>query len=87
MGNKSSATSSCDEMIIKIQLPDESVGIDRMDLSVSNKEIDLQTPVYRLKLTLVQPINPNKGKAQYDVSKKLLQLSLKMEREFDFVNF
>lgn len=87
MGNKSSATSSCDELLIKIQLPDETVGIDRMDLSVSSNEIDLQTPVYRLKLPLVQPINPDKGKAQFDSDQKILMLSLEMKREFDFVNF
>lgn len=87
MGNKTTATASCDELVLEIQLPDETVGIERMDLRVAEREIDLQTPVYRLKLPLVQPIDPDKGKAQYDTDKRCLMLRLKMSREFDFVNF
>lgn len=87
MGNKTGATSSCDEMVIGIDLPVETVDIERMNLSVARHEIDLQTPVYRLKLPLVQQINPDAGNAKYDKDRKRLTLRLKMEREFDYVNF
>ncbi|KAJ6648244.1 Dynein axonemal assembly factor 6 [Pseudolycoriella hygida] len=87
LSNKSTATSSCDEIVIHITMPDETVSIDGMKLSVSRNDIDLETPVYRLKLPLMQPINPDMGKASWDNEKKILTLRLKMDREFDYVNF
>lgn len=87
MGLKTPATSSCEDMVIEVQLPDESVGIDSMDLSVEPDLIHLQTPVYRLKLVLPHKVDPKKGKAAFDSDKKLLKLTLRMNRELDFVNF
>ncbi|XP_037048641.1 dynein assembly factor 6, axonemal [Bradysia coprophila] len=87
LSNKTTSTSSCDEIIIKITMPDETVTIDGIKLSVSRDDIDLGTPVYRLKLPLMQPINPDLGKASWDKEKKILTLRLKMDREFDYVNF
>lgn len=87
MGNKTAATASCDEMVISIDMPDETVGIERMDLAVHRLGIDLQSPVYRLKMPLPHPINPDAGSAKYDAAVKRLTLRLKMVREFDYVNF
>lgn len=87
MGNKTAATSSCEQMIIKISMPDETVDIDQMQLDVSADTIDLQTPKYRLKLPLVHKINPDKGNAMWNAEQKVLTLVLLMDREFDFVNF
>lgn len=87
MANKSAATSSCEEMVIQIAMPDETVEIERMNLSVSRDEIDLQTPHYRLRLPLAQPIDPDKGRAIWDKQTKRFTLRLRMDREFDFVNF
>lgn len=87
MGNKTAATSSCEEMCLEIRMPKETVSIDRMELDVSPHEIDLKTPMYRLKLPLVQPTDPDRGKAQWDDQKKILRLTLRMKREYDFINF
>lgn len=87
MGNKTPATSSCEEMCLEILMPNETVCIDRMELDVSTHEIDLKTPYYRLKLPLVQPTDPDRGKAQWDDKKKILHLTLRMKREYDFINF
>lgn len=87
MGNKTAATSSCDEMVVTVRMPDETVSIERMDLAVSRQSVDLQTPVYRLKMSLPHPINPDAGTAKYDVTQRTLTLRLKMVREFDYVNF
>lgn len=87
MGNKTAATASCEEMCVEILLPDETVSIDRMELDVSTHEIDLKTPNYRLKLPLAQPIDPDGGKASWDNEKKILRLTLRMKREYDFINF
>lgn len=87
MGLKTPATSSCEDMIIEIQLPDETVKIDQMDLSVECDKIHLQTPVYRLKMPLPHKVDPKKGRAAFDTDMKVLKLTLKMNREYDFVNF
>lgn len=87
MGNKTAATSSCEEMCLEILMPKETVTIDRMELDVSPNEIDLRTPIYRLKLPLVQPTDPDRGKASWDDSRKILRLTLRMKREYDFINF
>lgn len=88
LGNKTAATASCEQMTIRIWMPDENVtNVDHMQLDVSANAIDLQTPKYRLKLPLVQPIDPDKGNARWDAEAKLLTLTLRMDREFDFVNF
>lgn len=87
MNLKTPATASCEDMIIEIFLPEETVGIDQMDLDVSENEVDLKTPIYRLKFSLPHKVLPNKGRAAYDVGKKILKLTLRMNREFDFVNF
>lgn len=87
MANKTSATSSCEEMIIDIDLPDEMDSVDRMDLSVNEQSIDLKTSKYRLKLSLPQPVDPQKGKAKWNSDSKKFVLCLVLNREFDFVNF
>lgn len=87
MGNRTAATASCEEMCVEILLPNETVSIDRMELDVSSHEIDLRTPNYRLKLPLAQLIDPDRGKASWDSEKKVLRLTLRMKREYDFINF
>lgn len=87
MGNKTAATSSCEEMCLEILLPEETVSIDRMKLDVTPNEIDLRTPVYRLKLPLIHPTDPDRGKAHWNDKEKVLRLTLRMKREYDFINF
>jgi len=65
MGFKTPSTASCEDMIVEIQLPEETVGIDRMQLDVEAEQVSLQTPVYRLLLPLPHKINPKKGRAEY----------------------
>lgn len=87
LGNKTTATASCEQMTIKISMPEETVDINHMQLDLTADSVDLQTPKYRLKLPLVQKVNPDKGKATWDAENKVLLLVLLMERDFDFVNF
>ena len=87
MTAKTSATSSCEDMIIEVLLPDETVKIDMMLLNVEPKDVILQTPIYRLKLPLPHSVNPKKGRAEYDPEKKILKLTLRLNRELDYVNF
>lgn len=87
MSNKTTATASCEEMCLEIQMPQETVSIDRMQLDVTPDEIDLQTPIYRLKLPLVQQIDPDRGKASWNDTEKILRITVRMKREYDFINF
>lgn len=87
MSNKTTATSSCEEMIIQIYLKNETMRIDEMDLTVLRDTIKLSTKLYKLNLNLPQPIQPDMGKAEYDVDKCVMKLTLKLNREYDFVNF
>lgn len=87
MGLKTPATSSCEDMIVQISLPEETVKIDQIELKVEEGSIDLQSPTYRLKLLLPHKIHPNKGRAEFDADKKNLTLTLRLNREYDFVNF
>lgn len=87
MGLKTPATSSCEDMIINIDLPDETVNIDQMDLKVEAEVVNLQTPVYRLSLPLPHKVHPKKGRAEFDSDKKVLKLTMRLNRELDFVNF
>lgn len=87
IGLKTSSTASCEQMCLEIQLPDETVGIEHMELAVNPNVIDLKTPVYRLKLPLVQTVDPDYGNARWDGEQKVLRLNLVMKREYDCVNF
>ncbi|CRK93498.1 CLUMA_CG007034, isoform A [Clunio marinus] len=87
MGLKTPATASCEDMIVEVKLDEESVGIDGMDLNVETQSILLQTPVYRLSLALPHKVEPKKSRAEFDKDKKILKLTLRLNREYDFVNF
>ncbi|KAL5281302.1 PIH1D3 family protein [Megaselia abdita] len=65
MGNKTSSTISCEDIIISIELPEETVPVEQMDLDITENEIDLQTPIYRLKIPLVHGIDPDLGNANH----------------------
>lgn len=86
-GNKTASTASCEKLCIEIKLPNESVGIEQMELDVNSNDIDLKTLNYRLRLPLVQTIDPDYGKAQWNPEQKILRLYLLMKREYDCVNF
>uniref|UniRef100_A0A1B0DQX1 PIH1D1/2/3 CS-like domain-containing protein n=1 Tax=Phlebotomus papatasi TaxID=29031 RepID=A0A1B0DQX1_PHLPP len=87
MTNKTSATSSCEDMTITIHLPEETCDVDRMELKTTDQEVDLETPIYRLKIPLPHPIDPDRKKAAWNPDKKELILTLRMKRDLDFVNF
>lgn len=87
MGMKTPATSSCENMVVEIKLPEETVGIDQMDLKVDPQDIHLETPVYKFDLNLPHSVDPKRSRAEYDVDTKVLKLTLKMNRELDFINF
>ncbi|CAD7005430.1 protein PIH1D3 [Ceratitis capitata] len=87
MGNRTNATASCEDLLLEILLPDETTPADKMDLSITEDEVDLATPIYRLKLPLPHKVNVDRCRAKYIAEQRKLCLTLRLQREFDYVNF
>ncbi|XP_055542288.1 dynein axonemal assembly factor 6 [Wyeomyia smithii] len=87
MNGKTPSTASCESMVVEIFLAGETVGIQHIDLSVQEQCVVVKSPKYFLKLQLPHRVNPDKGNAAWFLEDKTLKLTLKMERDLDFVNF
>ncbi|KAH8366793.1 hypothetical protein KR200_010913 [Drosophila serrata] len=87
MGNRTGASASCEDLIMEISLPDESMAADKMSLSLQETEVDLGTCLYRLRLPLPHPVDVDRCHAKYDSEERKLRLTLRLKRELDFVNF
>ncbi|XP_069129554.1 dynein axonemal assembly factor 6-like [Argopecten irradians] len=85
MGNKNPATASCEDMVVKIQLPDTKIS--DMTLDVKSKFLDCRTPKLKLGLHLPHPVDHESGKAKWDSDKGELSVTLRMKRDLDFMNF
>lgn len=85
MGRKTPATSSCEDIKVKIKLP--GVKYADVELDVKNKFLDCRTPNHKLGLHLPHPVDSKNGRAQWDADKETLTVTLRMTREYDFVNF
>lgn len=85
MGNKTPMTASCENMTIKIKLPDSKMS--DVELDVKSKFLDCRTPKYKLGLHLPHPVDHKNGKAQWDAKSETLIVNLKMTREYDMFNF
>ncbi|XP_061182557.1 dynein axonemal assembly factor 6-like [Saccostrea echinata] len=85
MGNKTPSTASCEDMVVKIKLPGTKAA--DLTLDVKSKFLDLRTPKYKLGLHLPHPVDHKSGKAQWDGDKEILNVTLRMQREYDFMNF
>ncbi|GFN94220.1 protein pih1d3-like [Plakobranchus ocellatus] len=85
MGNKTPMTASCENMTIKIKLPDSKMS--DVELDVKAKFLDCRTPKYKLGLHLPHPVDHKNGKAKWDSKTETLIVTLKMSREYDMFNF
>ncbi|KAK3909042.1 Dynein assembly factor 6, axonemal [Frankliniella fusca] len=85
MNGKTAATASCENMIIIIYMKGETMK--SVDLNISSAALDIRSPLYRLHLHLPHPVDGEKGKAEWDDKTEILKVTLKMVREFDFLNF
>ncbi|KAB0800636.1 hypothetical protein PPYR_06376 [Photinus pyralis] len=85
MSGKSTSTASCEDMIIKINLPEEDFR--NIDLKITETCLKLVSPKYKLEVPLPQPVDPQRGNAQWDKDAEKLVVTLRMNREFDFINF
>jgi len=85
MGNKTPMTASCENMTIKIKLPETKMA--DVELDVKTKFLDCRTPRYKLGLHLPHPVDSKSGNAKWDGKNDTLIVTLKMSREYDMFNF
>ncbi|EDV97327.1 dynein axonemal assembly factor 6 [Drosophila grimshawi] len=87
MGQRTGASASCEDLVLEIALPDEQMDADKMTLTLHEKEVDLGTALYRLKLPLPHSVDVDRCQAKYDKELGKLRLTLRLRRELDYVNF
>jgi hypothetical protein len=68
---------------VKITLPNTSTK--QIELDITTTFLDLRTPVYRLGLHLPHPVDEKSGSAKWDPVASVLSVTLKMNREYDFL--
>ncbi|RZF35132.1 hypothetical protein LSTR_LSTR009438 [Laodelphax striatellus] len=85
MGRKTTASSSCEMMVLDFKLKSEQR--ECVDLQVSKNHLDIRSPLYRLSLPLPHPVNPDKSTADWDATNSMLSVSLFLDRELDYINF
>lgn len=59
MGNKTSGTASCENLVVEIYLPQDD--FQSIQLNLKKQAIDLQSPIHCLHLNLPHPIDPRVG--------------------------
>ncbi|CAH0404850.1 unnamed protein product [Chilo suppressalis] len=85
IGSKTPSSASCENLMIRIKMPGDKK--ENVDLSVDNTSVTVDSSQYHLKLPLPHAINPDTSKAAWDSANETLVLTLKLDREFDFINF
>ncbi|XP_062514857.1 dynein axonemal assembly factor 6-like, partial [Corticium candelabrum] len=83
MGSKNTSTASCENLLVKIKLP--GVKYSDVQLDVTDTFLDCRTPHHKLGLPLPHQVDSKNGKAQWDESKNVLTVTLRMIREYDFL--
>ncbi|CAG9784378.1 unnamed protein product [Diatraea saccharalis] len=85
IGSKTPSSASCENLIVRIKMPGDKK--ENVDLSVDNNSVAVHSSRYQLKLPLPHSINPDTSKATWVSTDETLVLTLKLDREFDFINF
>ncbi|XP_057228617.1 dynein axonemal assembly factor 6 [Malurus melanocephalus] len=85
MTGKDPSTACCEDMVIKIKLPDTKYS--DITLDIQDKVLDLRTPKKKLLLHLPYPVNSKEGRARFLSEEEILEVTLRISRKFDFINF
>ncbi|XP_018432467.1 PREDICTED: protein PIH1D3 [Nanorana parkeri] len=85
LSRKDPSTACCEDMVIRVQLPDTNVA--DVSLDVKKNYINLRTPKYKLGLHLPHTVNDKSGQAKFMADTETLELILTMVRDLDFINF
>ncbi|XP_065832762.1 dynein axonemal assembly factor 6-like [Oscarella lobularis] len=84
MGNKNPSTASCENLVIKIKLPETNYSDVHLD--VTDTFLDCRTPKHKLGLHLPHRVDSKNGRAKWDSEQEQLTVTLKLNREYDFLN-
>jgi len=74
MSGKDVSSNSCDQLLIKIWLPD--TNLKEIGVEVKEQSIHLQTPNYLLNHILPYKVNKDKSDAKWDKEKGLLLITV-----------
>ncbi|XP_033323179.2 dynein axonemal assembly factor 6 [Megalopta genalis] len=85
IGFKTPGTASCEWLSVFVKMPQESR--DKVDLAVLSDAIDVRSPRYRLHLATPHPVDPCASSAKWHTDTSTLEVTLKLVRELDDVNF
>lgn len=85
MGPKTPSSASCEDMIVTIKLPEERFSA--IDLDLTKDYVKVNGFLYKLDLHFPYSVNPDRSNAKWNQSNEELILTLRMSREFDFMNF
>ncbi|NXK13499.1 PIHD3 protein, partial [Herpetotheres cachinnans] len=85
MSRKDPSIACCEDMVIKIKLPETKYS--DITLDIQDKVLDLRTPKKKLLLHLPYPVDSKKGKACFLSEEETLEVTLRLSRKFDFINF
>ncbi|XP_017759551.1 PREDICTED: protein PIH1D3 [Eufriesea mexicana] len=85
MGFKTPGTASCEWLSVLVKMPREVR--EKIELSVETEAIDVRSPRYRLHLETPHPIDPNASSAKWHGETSSLEITLKLVRELDQLNF
>ncbi|NXC34083.1 PIHD3 protein, partial [Xiphorhynchus elegans] len=85
MSGKDPSTACCEDIVIKIKLPETKYS--DITLDIQDKVLDLRTPKKKLLLHLPYPVNSKEGRARFLSEEEILEVTLRVSRKFDFINF
>ncbi|NXV15782.1 PIHD3 protein, partial [Uria aalge] len=75
----------CPSFQIKIKLPETKYS--DITLDIQEKVLDLRTPQKKLLLHLPYRVDSKNGKARFLSEEETLEVTLRVSRMFDFINF
>ncbi|XP_015608858.1 protein PIH1D3 [Cephus cinctus] len=85
MNYKTPGSASCEWITVSIKLPGETR--DKVELNVESDSLDIRSPKYRLHLLTPHAVEPNQSSAKWHVESSTLEVTLRLTRELDTVNF
>lgn len=81
MGNRTGATMSCENMVVRVKLPNTKIADVHLD--VKKTFLDCRSPNFKLGLHLPHPVDEASAGAEFNSDTNELSVTLRVIREFD----
>uniref|UniRef100_A0A0A9W5P6 Uncharacterized protein CXorf41 n=1 Tax=Lygus hesperus TaxID=30085 RepID=A0A0A9W5P6_LYGHE len=85
MNQRTPLTSSCEVMVVTVTMKGETKT--SVDCNLTEVDLDIRSPLYRLHLPFPHPVNPDTATAEWLPNTSQLVVTLQLVREMDLVNF